>query len=164
MKRSAIHRGETTIARTPFMRTKKVDDKKRRNYGGLKSKPYRSLKTRKGLKDALDVVTSLLVRARDGHCVTCGTTEDLQCSHYFKRTFLATRWNLTNCNAQCAKENEAHNRNPFKYRAYMMSMIGEDGLDELFKLRNSVWRPSDEDLRALLEDYRGQLRTIRRAA
>jgi len=135
------------------------------NYGGeLKARPYRSLTTRKGIKDELDRVTSLLVRARDGRCVTCGTTEDLQCSHYFKRTFLATRWNLQNCNAQCARENEEHNKNPFRYRKYMVSRIGEDGLDALFKLRNSVWRPTDDELRALLDDYRRQLREMRKAA
>jgi hypothetical protein len=151
------------IKRTPFER-KATHKRPRRTYGGLKAKPYRSIETRKGIKDALDVVTSLLVRARDGRCVTCGTTENLECSHYFKRRFLATRWDLRNCNAQCSTENQEHNVNPFRYRAYMVERIGEDGLDELFALRNSVWRPSDDELRELLEDYRGQLRTIKRAA
>ena len=134
------------------------------NYGGLKIKPYHSIKTRKGIKDELDRITSLLVRARDGRCVTCGTTEDLQCSHYFKRRFLATRWNLQNCNAQCAEHNELHNRVPWPYREYMVKRIGEDGLDELFKLRNSKWRPSDDELQALLDDLNRQLREIRKAA
>jgi hypothetical protein len=154
---------ETPLARTRFVR-KKAEGKKRRNYTGLRSKPYRSLKTRLGVKDELDRVTSLLVRARDGCCVTCGTTEDLQCSHYFKRTFLATRWNLTNCNTQCGKHNELHNRVPWPYREYMVKLIGEDGLDDLFKLRNSVWRPTDEDLRALLDSHRALLRTMKKAA
>lgn len=110
--------GKSRLARAPF-RKDAVD-----NYGGMKAKPYRSLKTRRGVKDELDRVTSLLVRARDGCCVTCGTTEDLQCSHYLKRTFLATRWNLTNCNAQCGTHNELHNRVPWPYRKYMVSMIG----------------------------------------
>ena len=134
-----------------------------RGYG-MRRGGYRSLSTRKGLKDELDRVTSLLVRARDQRCVTCGTTEDLTCSHYFKRSFLATRWNLTNCNAQCAAHNELHNRVPWPYREYMVRLIGKEGLDELFKLRNSVWRPSDDELRALLDEYRRRLREMRRAA
>jgi 5-methylcytosine-specific restriction endonuclease McrA len=143
------------LRRTPFKRTTP-----------LRRHPRRPLQksVRRKLKDELDRITSLLVRARDRRCVTCGTTENLECSHYFKRGYLATRWNLTNCNAQCSRENGIHNVNPFKYRAYMVKLIGEDGLDELFKLRNSVWRPTDDELRSLLESHRTLLRTMKRAA
>jgi hypothetical protein len=151
-RRERMSPGKARLERAAFRRD--ASD----NFAGLRSKPYRPLSTRKGLKDELDRVTSLLVRARDGRCVTCGTTESLQCSHYFKRSFLATRWNLQNCNAQCAAHNELHNRVPWPYREYMVKRIGEQGLDELFALRNSVWRPSDDELRALLGDLRQQLK------
>jgi hypothetical protein len=136
----------------------------RRNYGGLKAKPYRSLSKRAGIKAELDRLTSLIVRARDGRCVTCGTTDDLTCSHYFKRRFLATRFDLTNCNAQCSRCNDRHNQNPFPYRAYMVGLIGESGLDELFELRNSVWRPSDEELKTMRLQYQMMLKRSARVS
>lgn len=148
------------LTRTPFRR-QPSHKRPKRNYAKAK-KPEPG--SRRALKAELDTLTSLIVRARDGRCVTCGTTESLECSHYFKRRFLATRWNLQNCNAQCAHENEEHNSSPFRYRAYMVKLIGEDGLDELFALRNSVWRPSDEELRALRDSYRQMLREMREAA
>lgn len=149
--------GRTTWTRNGYM-ARSTEPMQR---SGIEAKPYHPRATRKGIKDELDRLTSLIVRARDRRCVTCGTTEDLQCSHYFKRRFLATRWNLTNCNAQCAKENEEHNKSPFRYREYMVKTYGEEALDALFALRNSVWRPTDDELSYMLGQYRCMLKEMR---
>lgn len=134
--------------------------KRTKRLGTARPKPG----SRRAIKAELDRLTSLIVRARDGRCVTCGTTEGLTCSHYFKRRFLATRWSLTNCHAQCAPCNERHNRIPWPFRAYMVKLIGEHGLDDLFALRNSAWRPSDEELKTLRCQYQMTLKTMRKAA
>lgn len=47
-----------------------------------------------------DKAFSLYIRARDPKCVTCGG-ETTDCSHVFRRTHLATRWDENNAAGQC---------------------------------------------------------------
>lgn len=39
-----------------------------------------------------DSVFSLIIRARDGKCLKCGTTRYLQCAHIINRGNMAHRW------------------------------------------------------------------------
>ena len=57
----------------------------------------------KTINNKLDSIIRKIVRARDGVCVTCGYDDTLQVSHYISRTHISTRWDLRNCNLQCAK-------------------------------------------------------------
>jgi hypothetical protein len=143
------------LARAPF----RCD-----NYGGLEVKPYRSLKTRKGLKDELDRITSLLVRAIFGRCVTCGTTENLTASHFYPRRWVNVRWSLVNVSCQCMNCNCRHSIDQNALTRWMLQTYGADAIVELFELRNRRQMPSDDELRSLLEDYRNRLRTMRKAA
>lgn len=127
-------------------------------------KPRRhSIHTRKGLIEELDRVTSLIVRKRDKVCVTCGEArpELLTCSHFYKRRFLNTRWDLRNCNCQCARCNEAHNENPWAYTSWFLDTYSTDVMAELFELRNRKETPSTEELRLMLNEYRCLLRGMK---
>lgn len=44
---------------------------------------------------------SKFIRTRDGKCVRCGKTENLQCSHFWARSNSATRYDDENCDTLC---------------------------------------------------------------
>jgi hypothetical protein len=131
---------------------------------GMRARAYRSVQTRAGLIQQLDIVTSLIVRRRDGSCITCGTTQDLTCSHFYKRGWYGVRWDLRNCAAQCERCNERHNRNPWPYLNWLLETYPEGTLQELHALRMSRRKIPDYKLRELLDSHRAYLRTLARAA
>ena len=109
--------------------------------------------TRKKLIQKLDTIVSLIVRARDGHCVTptdkC--TKVLQCSHLIKRGKLPTRFDLANCNCQCSYHNYLHNNYPEIYTEWWLNRYGQEAYNELIKTSQQLWKPSIAELESLLE-------------
>src|SRR5215207_1622335 len=75
--------------------------------------------SRKWLIAELDRYTSVIVRRRDKRCVTCGSVQSLQCSHFYSRRYLSIRFDLRNCNAMCSACNRGHNRDRRPYEKYM---------------------------------------------
>jgi hypothetical protein len=102
----------------------------------------------------LDRYISLIVRRRDGRCVTCGSVQGLQCSHFYSRRYLAIRFDLRNCNAMCASCNRRHNRDRNPYEKYMRKTYGAGALAEMEALRVSLQKVTDAQLLELLEGYR----------
>jgi hypothetical protein len=99
-----------------------------------KCKKKRPPSERKLLVKQLDDLVSLIVRKRDGACVTpghCGG--NLTCSHYYKRENTGIRWDLENCNCQCAWMNNAHRFNEFVYSEYMRKHYGPAVFDRLLE-------------------------------
>lgn len=121
---------------------------------------YHSLQTRKGLIDELDKVTSFIVRKIYGRCVTCGTTLNLTASHFYSRRWLRVRFDLRNVTCMCMTCNERHNVNCWPYTNWFLEHYGDKVMSELFELRNSTRKVTDEDLRKLLEEHRALLRSI----
>jgi Bacteriophage Lambda NinG protein len=110
--------------------------------------------SRRWLKAGLDKETSRIVRARDRRCVTCGSTRRLECSHFYSRAYVATRFDLRNCNAQCHACNLRHNYDPLPYLNYMQEHYGQEVIDELNALRMSLRKVSDAELSERLMRYR----------
>jgi hypothetical protein len=110
--------------------------------------------SRKWLVAELDRYTSLIVRGRDGRCVTCGSRQGLQCSHFYSRRYLSIRFDLQNCNAMCAGCNRRHNRDRRPYERYMLKTYGFDVIKELDESRLRLDKVSEEELRTMLEEYR----------
>lgn len=110
--------------------------------------------SRKWLIAELDRYTSLIVRRRDGRCVTCGSVQGLQCSHFYSRRYLSIRFDLRNCNAMCAGCNRRHNRNRRPYERYMLKRYGAGVVAELDHLRTSLQKVTDTQLNKLLDEYR----------
>jgi hypothetical protein len=109
--------------------------------------------SRKWLVAELDRLTSLIVRRRDGRCVTCGAVQGLQCSHFYSRRYLSIRFNLINCNAMCSTCNRRHNRDRRPYERYMRKTYGATAVAELGRLRAGLEKATDEELRETLERY-----------
>jgi hypothetical protein len=86
----------------------------------------------------LDRYTALIVRRRDRRCVTCGTMRGLQCSHFYSRRHLSTRFDLRNCNGMCARCNQRHNDDSSAYLRFMNERYGPDVVAELGELRMGV--------------------------
>ena len=110
--------------------------------------------SRRWLVAELDRLTSVVVRRRDRRCVTCGTAQRLQCSHFYSRRHLATRFDLRNCNAMCAGCNRRHNHEPEPYLQFMYDHYGCEVVAELDRLRRGRGKVADEELIELLERLR----------
>ena len=110
--------------------------------------------SRKWLIAELDRLTSQIVRQRDGRCVTCGSLQGLQCSHFYSRRHLAIRFDLRNCNAMCSGCNQRHNRDRKPYERYMVKTYGAAAIAELDGLRTGLEKVADEELREMLERYK----------
>lgn len=78
-----------------------------------------------------DRLTSRYVILRDKFCVTCGTSEGLTNSHLFKRGRIPLRFDLENCNCQCATCNGLHNTDPRPYEQWFIRKFGQKKFDDL---------------------------------
>ncbi len=116
--------------------------------------------SRKWLIAELDRLTSLIVRKRDRRCVTCGSLQGLQCSHFYSRRYLRTRFDLRNCNAMCSVCNRRHNRDRRPYERYMRKRYGAGVVAELDQLRAGLQKVTDAQLLELLDEYRAMAGSV----
>jgi hypothetical protein len=118
---------------------------------------------RRLLEAELWKLTADYVKTRDTHCVTCGATERLTISHWIKAGKQIVRYDLRNCNTQCAPCNNAHNYNPYFYDHYMLTHYGQKIMTELTELaithdsKNFRW--SVVQLRDMVAQRRAELET-----
>ena len=110
--------------------------------------------SRRWLIAELDKYTSLIVRRRDRRCVTCGSRQALQCSHFYSRHYLTIRFDLRNCNGMCSTCNRRHNSDATAYQRFMNERYGPAVVAELDGMRISMRKVSDEELLKLLEGYK----------
>ena len=86
---------------------------------------------------------SLYIRARDPKCVTCGepTTD---CSHIFRRTHLATRWDENNAVGQCrACHYYHHNQTEATLLNFARKKLGAKRYEDLLERWGALsnWKP-----------------------
>lgn len=89
---------------------------------------------------AADDLFSKLIRARDKYCVNCGTTQRLECSHFFGRSHWATRFDPLNCVTLCGPSSlglgchpkwEVKKKPGGAYWRFMIKRLGHAGLEAL---------------------------------
>lgn len=97
---------------------------KHKQTGRIQKKPKPKRLTRKKLIKQMDALVSQIVIKRDGRCVICRSKQNLTCGHYVKRGKIQLRWDLINCNCQCAPCNYRHNQYPEAYTQYMLNHWG----------------------------------------
>lgn len=78
-----------------------------------------------------DSYFSKWIRARDGKCLRCGTTENLTCSHYKRRAISITRFDPENCIALCAICHADWEGPMEGYTDFMLAWLGVDKFIEL---------------------------------
>lgn len=109
---------------------------------------------RTALVKKLDTYFSKWIRARDGRCVVCGTTERLNCGHLFSRIAYSTRWSELNCHAQCFKCNNSHEYDPYPMTSWFIKKFGEKAYDDLHREYSTPRKFKDYDLEELIERYK----------
>ena len=110
--------------------------------------------TRSRLIWELDREHSLKVRRRDGRCVICGRTRDLEASHYYSRRHFHTRWDDRNVNAMCGDCNLRHNEDYWPYALFMLETYGNAVLAELRALKGLKQKFEVWDMEARLKELR----------
>ena len=79
---------------------------------------------------------SQYVRLRDGRCVRCGRTDNLQCAHVFSRRYTATRTAELNAVALCASCHLYLTQNPLEHVTFFRRYLGDD---TFFMLRDLAY-------------------------
>ena len=86
-----------------------------------------------------DATWSKIVRAVDGACVLCGSTERPTCGHLFSRTSYGTRYHPMNSWQQDAGCNMRHEHDAYPYNHWFIERFGLTAWDDLHALAS---RPS----------------------
>lgn len=99
----------------------------------------------KGSKGRADRLFSQYIRARDGVCVECGSTDNLQCAHILSRRFNNTRTDENNAVTLCARHHMFFTGEPVEWGLWVVERMGREAYDELFQKAHAIrpWRESD---------------------
>lgn len=105
-----------------------------------------------------DTEFSKWVRARDGRCVRCGTTNNLTCSHFWVRQHSATRYDPDNCVALCWMPCHKYHWEKEKqgaYKDFMLVWLGKKKYKALEERSKTTYPRSDAiiDCMKLLGKY-----------
>lgn len=98
----------------------------------------------------LDELTSSIVRKREPYCVTCGTRENLTCSHLITRSKKSIRWDLDNCHTQCRSCNFRHEHYPEIYTEWWLSRYSFEEYQKLIERGNKTKRWTIAELKNLM--------------
>ena len=112
--------------------------------------------SRKGLIKKLDKLVSDYIIKRDGRCVICGATSNLNNGHIFSRRNFATRWDMTedgNCHCQCYPCNFKHKHNTYPYNNWYVKKFGIKKFDKLYQRWNTIHRLKDWQIKELIENF-----------
>jgi 5-methylcytosine-specific restriction endonuclease McrA len=104
---------------------------------------------RKSLHKKAWKLMSLYVRKRDGRCVTCGSTSNLQAGHFFHG---ALDFDFQNISTQCSGCNKYKHGNLIKYAIYLQKKYGYDIVEELERKSNIVHKHTIEELEAIINN------------
>jgi len=112
---------------------------------------------RKKAVAAADREFSRFIRARDGRCVTCGTTERLQCGHLFSRSNYSLRWDERNAYCQCASCNMRHEYDPAPLTMYYLSLYSQEDYVKLHATWRGPTKFTTERIREIAAEYRSRV-------
>lgn len=88
-----------------------------------------------------DSFIRIIIKRKEKRCITCGTSENLELSHWIGRAHRGTRWDARNCHMQCIHCHQAHHAvkegSMSSYTAWMVLHYGQGVIAELIKLKNS---------------------------
>ena len=133
----------------------------RDRYGGPDVKrgdPKKTRTKKETHREALNFAVSmfsLYIRKRDKRCVTCGSTDRLQCSHVERSVRQATRFMEGNAFAQCARCHVFHhNQSETPLRDYQLQKIGPTGVQMMYSLSRTICKRTASELWEIGAKYR----------
>ena len=95
-----------------------------------------------------DTLFSKFIRNRDGKCVRCGRTENLQCSHFWPRGRSSVRYDPLNCDTLCyachyGNINGWERAKQGEYRDFKLEQLGKIGYIQLEIRANTFMKRAD---------------------
>ena len=105
--------------------------------------------TKRSLKRQLDKELSRIVRSR-GRCEKCGSANELQCCHIFSRTYMSTRFFLTNLLCLCAKCHFWAHKQPILFVDFVKRRLGLREYNNLKQQAQVIIKWAIPDLETLL--------------
>lgn len=106
------------------------------------------------LKKDADRVFSLWIRKRDKKCVTCGSTQNLQCGHYISRSCNQLRYDEVNCHAQCMPCNVFKRGAMDQYAIFLQQTYGPEILYWLSAEKNKLKQWKVNELETIISNYK----------
>lgn len=162
LKRKTPLRAKTPLKRSPL----KVKPK------DVKAKPKKRQKSQKTLIKELDAVFSMFIRMRDSKaygfkyfkCPTCGRTlpfEEADCSHYYSRVNMNTRFDEDNTVAECRFDNRFNSSHLIALGEYLRHKLGEQRY-MLLKLKANTHKKWEcWELEQLIKYYKARIEQLK---
>lgn len=126
------------------MGDKKISARGKMAKGKVKKIKKKKLISIKSLRKRLDTEFNAYIRERDKKCILCGSTEKLQCSHFYgKHARPATRWNIYNAYAMCASCHFKHHHGA--EADYAIKLFDAYGLEFMIDLQRQSKLPIELD-------------------
>lgn len=105
----------------------------------------------------LDILWAKVIKLRDGKCQVPGCKKDnLNAHHIYSRSARSVRWELDNGISLCAghhtlkSEFSAH-RTPVEFTEFLIEVKGQEFMDNLKQLKNSIDKPDRAEIKEYLE-------------
>lgn len=124
----------------------------------------------RNLIEDLDAVFSRYIRLKNSDkegntiCCTCGSKQhytETDAGHYIPRANLSTRWNEYNVSPQCKQCNRLEYGKQKEFEAYI-EKNNKDMVETLKELSKQIYKPSREELKGLIGEYRFKLKLIKK--
>lgn len=112
------------------------------------------IKSAKGYKSKADKLFSQIIRSA-GHCLKCGSTENLQTAHLISRLYSATRCDLRNAYCLCAKDHFYYTNWPREFSKFITEHTGSEVYEELKLKAETVTKMNWEDEYERLKRIKG---------
>ena len=110
------------------------------------------------LKNKAKVVSNAWIRRRDGRCVRCGKTKNLQCSHFWVDGRNSTRFNEENCDTLCYACHYGNldgweYQKQGEYMQFKIKQLGTKRYKALERLSNDYKKFTMDELEEIIERY-----------
>ena len=163
---SSLKRKTPLKAKTPLRAKPKTEVKAKEVKKGKRQKFQKTL-----IKE-LDKVFSLFIRLRDSRaygfryfkCPTCGRIlpfEEADCSHYYSRVNMNTRYCEDNCVAECAFDNRFNSSHLIAMGDYLKSKLGEQRYQLLRLKANTHKKWECWELEQMIKYYKARIEQLK---
>lgn len=119
-------------------------------------------------RDATDAIFSDVIReAYDWTCAFSGIVFpnrkgfDCQCSHFYSRRYLSTRWHPDNAVCLSASAHKFLGEHPDEHTDFLRQMLGPVRYQELRERHNRTYAYRDADKKAIRAHYRDELERLK---
>ena len=132
--------------------------KRSMGFGDVRRDPKPAKRKKNPRKEAVkyaDAWFAQYIKQRDKHCVTCGGTNVLQCSHIFQGRHESTKWRDDCAYTQCKGCHHAfHVKSQMPLLRYAERQVGHDWLDHLWEVNNRVSKFTTDEIMMIADNYR----------